>query len=76
MPSDHDLLIRLDERTSAIAKSLQEIAESIKDYPVTRQALKNHLSSHRRNTGIIISVATAAATVIVAIIERILNGVR
>ena len=71
MPSDHDLLIRLDERTASIAQQLQEIVESIKDYPVTKQSLKNHLNSHRRNTGIIIAMATAASTVILAVIQTI-----
>ena len=76
MPSDHDLLIRLDERTASIAKNLQELVESVKDYSVTKQSIKNHLSSHRRNTGVIVSIATVIASIIVAIIDMIRNGFR
>jgi len=76
MPSDRDLLIRLDERTEKIAEAIKEIKESIKDYPVTRQLLKNHLSGHRRTSSMIWGAATAIATIIAAIINGLLNGFR
>jgi len=75
-PSDHDLLVQLSVHVQYIRSSLDEIKESVKDYPTTKQLLKNHLSNHRRREARTAGIVTTIATALSALITRLLSELR
>jgi len=75
--TDHDLLIRLDSKVDNLTKKMEEVYDSIKDYPVTKNRLLSHLSEHKsqsRRQLSYLSLLAGSVSTLIYILAKLLGS--
>jgi len=75
--SDHDRLIRLDEKVDHLIEEVKKVCGVVEDYPLTKNKLKQHLDNHKaqqRRQLTYLSALAGSISTLLYIVFRLASG--
>jgi len=75
--SDHDRLIRLDEKVDHLIEEIKKVCGVVEDYPLTKDKVRQHFDNHKaqqRKQQIYLSALAGSISTVLYIIFRLTTG--